>query len=112
MLALYDPDVPNHFYAAPNKFYEALMLGKPLMMVKNTGMSRIVEDNGIGELIGYSKEEFAGGVDALLARRSEWESMGMRMKKLYRDSYSWEKSEKTLLKLYSELNDGKNTDSQ
>lgn len=27
--AIYDPSVPNHFYAAPNKFYESLMLGKP-----------------------------------------------------------------------------------
>jgi glycosyltransferase involved in cell wall biosynthesis len=110
MLALYDPQVPNHFYAAPNKFYEALMLGKPLMMVKNTGMSQVVEDNGIGELIGYSKEEFAGGVDALLARRSEWESMGMRMRELYTQKYSWQTMEQRLLKLYAELNDGKNTD--
>ena len=110
MLALYDPQVPNHFYAAPNKFYEALMLGKPLMMVKNTGMSQIVEDNGIGELIGYSKEEFAGGVDALLARRLEWESMGMRMRELYTQKYSWQTMEQRLLKLYAELNDGKNTD--
>ncbi len=112
MLALYDPRVPNHLYAAPNKFYESLMLGKPVMMVKNTGMSRIVEDFDLGELIGYSKEEFAGGIDRLLSRRADWESMGERMKELYRQSYSWEKSEKILLKLYSELNDGKNTDSQ
>ncbi len=112
MLALYDPAVPNHLYAAPNKFYESLMLGKPVMMVKNTGMSRIVEDFDLGELIGYSKEEFAEGIDRLLSRRAEWESISERMKKLYRDCYSWEKSEKILLKLYSELNDGKNTDSQ
>lgn len=88
------------------------MLGKPVMMVKNTGMSRIVEDFDLGELIGYSKKEFAEGIDRLLSRRAEWESMGERMKELYRQSYSWEKSEKILLKLYSELNDGKNTDSQ
>ena len=112
MLALYDPEVPNHLYAAPNKFYEALTLGKPVMMVKGTGMSRVVEDFDLGELIGYSKEEFMLGIDKLLSRRAEWESMSKRMKKLYRDSYSWEKSENTLLKLYSELNDGKNTDSQ
>ncbi|MBO5973120.1 MAG: glycosyltransferase family 4 protein [Clostridia bacterium] len=112
MLALYDPNVSNHLYAAPNKFYESLMLGKPVMMVKGTGMSRVVEDFDLGELIGYSKEGFMLGIDKLLSRRGEWESMSERMKKLYRDSYSWEKSEKTLLKLYSELNDGKNTDSQ
>ena len=40
MTAIYDPTIGNHYYAAPNKFYEALMLGKPLIMVKNTGMSQ------------------------------------------------------------------------
>ena len=34
MTAIYDPNISNHYYAAPNKFYEALMLGKPLIMVK------------------------------------------------------------------------------
>ena len=39
MLAIYDPNIDNHKYAAPNKFYESLLLGKPVIMVKKTGMS-------------------------------------------------------------------------
>ena len=41
--AIYDPSVSNNQYAAPNKLYEGLMLGKPLLMVHNTGMDKIVE---------------------------------------------------------------------
>lgn len=55
MTAIYDPKVPNHRYAAPNKFYEALMLGKPIVMAKNTGFDEIIEENNIGCLIEYSK---------------------------------------------------------
>ena len=40
MCAIYDPKVPNHYYAAPNKFYEALMLGMPLIMAKGTGSNQ------------------------------------------------------------------------
>src|SRR5699024_3494791 len=36
LTALYDPSVKNHKYAAPNKFYESLMLGKPVIMIENT----------------------------------------------------------------------------
>lgn len=56
MCAIYDPSVPNHFYAAPNKFYEALSLGKPLIMARNTGMASIVEEYGIGEVIDFNVE--------------------------------------------------------
>ena len=51
MLAIYDLAIENHRFAAPNKFYESLMLGKPVIMVRGTGMSEIVEGNSIGELI-------------------------------------------------------------
>lgn len=33
MADLYDPSNPDNYYAALNKFYEALMLGKPLILV-------------------------------------------------------------------------------
>lgn len=48
---IYDPRVPNNIFAAPNKFYEALALGKPMIMAKGTGMSSIVEKYDLGETI-------------------------------------------------------------
>ena len=103
MLAIYDPSIDNHFYAAPNKFYESLMLGKPVMMVKNTGMSTVVKDENIGVLIDYSKEGFIKGAEELVAKKDEWISMSQRMKKLYKEQYSWDEMEKRLLILYSQL---------
>ena len=34
-VATYDPSIRNHKYSAPNKFYESLMLGKPIIMAKD-----------------------------------------------------------------------------
>lgn len=101
--AIYDPKVPNHYYAAPNKFYEALMLGKPLIMVKNTGMDHIVNQNKIGEVIDYKLESFENAINNLLKKRDEWDLISFRARKLYNKEYSWEVMEKRLIKLYGEL---------
>ena len=100
MTAIYDPSIGNHKYAAPNKFYEALFLGKPLIMVKETGMSDIVKSEDIGVLIEYSSEGFRDGVKSLINRRDEWEKMSDKMKKIYLEKYSWNEMEKRLQELY------------
>lgn len=103
MTAIYDPAIGNHRYAAPNKFYEALYLGKPLIMVRDTGMSDVIEQEQIGVLIDYSEQGFKEGVEKLLARQFEWELMGEKMKRLYEHDYSWAEMEERLLDLYKKL---------
>lgn len=103
ILAIYDPSIENHEYAAPNKFYEGLMLGKPLVMVKGTGMSEVVEQYNIGCLIEYSKEGFEKGVLDLLSKRDSWNSMSVTMKNLYDKIYNWNVMEKRLVELYDSL---------
>lgn len=41
--AMYCKDNPNHIFAAPNKYYEALLLGKPLITTKGTIVGDKVE---------------------------------------------------------------------
>ena len=103
MLAVYDPDVPNHRYAAPNKLYESLMLGKPVVMVHGTGMSEIVEREDVGVLIDYSEESFGQGLQKLMSRRAEWPRMSEKMHALYDQHYSWREMEHRLIKLYDSL---------
>lgn len=103
MLAIYDPVIENHRFAAPNKFYESLMLGKPVIMARGTGMSEVVEENGIGELIEYTREGFADGLNRLIERRKEWALIGNRMKEIYRNQYSWDMMEKRLIQIYTEI---------
>ena len=110
LLAIYDPAIENHRYAAPNKFYESLMLGKPVIMVRGTGMSEVVEDNSIGELIEYSEEGFIDGVNRLIDRKDEWHSIGYRMKEIYRSQYCWDEMERRLIQVYTDLQNEKNTD--
>lgn len=103
MTAIYDPKVRNHYYAAPNKFYEALMLGKPVIMAKGTGMSDVVIDNDIGVAIEYTEEGLRQGLIYLLKKKSTWTEMSSRMIQLYDGEYSWEEMQKRLIAAYSSL---------
>lgn len=103
MLAIYDPLQENHVFAAPNKFYESLMLGKPIIMVKGTGLSSIVEEEGIGYTIEYSVDGFEKGILELESKKPEWKRMSERMKMLYDEKYGWDEMKVRLIDLYSQL---------
>ena len=103
MLAIYDPSIENHLFAAPNKYYEALMLGKPLIMVRNTGLSNNVEKHNFGVLIDYSGISFEKGIETMLDRKDEWHLMSKTMKQIYQESYNWDIMKQRLTKMYSSI---------
>ncbi|MGL4452999.1 MAG: glycosyltransferase family 4 protein [Sarcina sp.] len=103
MFAIYDPAVPNHYYAAPNKFYESLMLGKPIIMAKNTGMSDIINEYKIGEVIDFNKKDLENALLKISSRKNKWAEISQRGQLLYKEKYSWEKMELRLYELYREI---------
>lgn len=106
MVALYDPNdltVPNHQYTAPNKLYEALMLGKPLLMCENTGWNDLFQKEKIGFLVPYSQKGISQGLDMLYEHRSEWLEMSKNGMRLYQQCYSWEIMKHRIRNLYSEI---------
>lgn len=96
--ALYDPSVPNHIYAAPNKFYESLLLGKPVVMVQGTGMSEIVEALNIGAVIDFSPRNLTQAFITLA--KSDTKELQARRKRLYDEQFAWEIMEQRLWNLY------------
>ena len=103
MVALYDPKLPNHRYCAPNKLYEALMLGKPLLMCENTGWDQLFQEEQIGFLIPYSQEGIAHGLNQLYAIKDQWPTMSEAGKHLYQQKYSWGTMKQRIRKIYLEI---------
>lgn len=101
--AIYDPSIPNHRYAAPNKFYEALMLGKPLIVVENTGIDKIVNKYKIGSVITYSREGLEEGIKSIIHERDRWPEIAKKMERLYYEQYSWDIMKVRLIRLYKEI---------
>ena len=63
--AMYATTNPNHVYAAPNKFYEAMMLAKPLFTTKGTIVDMKVKEMGTGYVAGETKGEIVNVIKQL-----------------------------------------------
>lgn len=101
--ALYDPSFPNHTYAAPNKFYEALSLGKPSIMIQNTGMDKDVKLLNSGVVIDYDKESLKKALYKILENKDYWRKKENELKENFERLYSWKMMEKRLIGIYTEL---------
>ena len=55
--AMYCKTNPNNIYAAPNKYYEALLLGKSIITTKGTIVEKKVVENNIGWAVEEDIEE-------------------------------------------------------
>lgn len=101
--ALYDPSLINNTYAAPNKFYEAMFLGKPTIMVKNTGMDNVVLKENTGLVIEFSKDQLEYALETIYENRCYWLSSADRIKNVYKNKYSWEKMKTIILRAYRDV---------
>jgi len=104
LFATYDPAIPNHRYASPNKLFEAMMLGKPVLVCAHTNMDRIVAGLDCGLVIPYDNvpalEAALGRLasDAALRRR-----LGENARRAYEETYSWKRMQSRLHGLYASL---------
>lgn len=103
LTALYTPEVRNHRFAAPNKFYEAMGLGKPLIVCRNTYIDEYVDRLDCGAIIDYNADDLENAIYSLIARKHEWNSMSERMKRCYDTELRWVYSEAELIKCYNIL---------
>lgn len=89
LFATYNPDVQNHKYSAPNKVFEAMALGKPIIVCKNTGVDEMVVKEKIGYVIKYDVDDFVKCLENL--KNDEYQEISKIAKKLYISKYTWEK---------------------
>ena len=101
--AIYDPSYRNHRLCAPNKLYEALALGKPIIVCKGTGIDSIVSENNIGVVIDYNADDFYEAVRYLKSHPEFCALCGKRARRLYEEKYNWEIMRKRLLGAYKNI---------
>ena len=103
-ILLYRNDCRNNYYCAPNKLFEYMMMGLPMIAANYPGMLPLVEGEGVGLCVDpESPEAIAASVNSLAAdpdRRERMRGNGLR---LSRDRYNWEIESTPLLQLYGSL---------
>lgn len=101
--AIYEPTIRNHRLCAPNKFYEALALAKPVIVCRGTGIDQIIANNKAGIVIDYDSEQFYKALKFLINNPKVCKEMGANARYLYEHEYKWEIMEQRLLNLYEEI---------
>lgn len=101
--AIYEPTIRNHRLCAPNKFYEALALAKPVIVCRGTGIDKIIDANNAGIVIDYDSEQFFKVLEYLVNNPEICEEMGKNARRLYENEYKWEIMKERLIELYNEI---------
>ncbi len=103
MFAIYDPNHPNHQYSAANKVYEAMLMGKAIIVAANTGMDKIVKEENMGYIIDFNQQNFSELLTHISKNREELYEKSLNAARAYK-KYSWEEMKNRLVSLYEELN--------
>lgn len=93
ILCVYAPINENNINASPNKIYDAIHTGTPLIMNREVTVSAFVSEHGLGMVLpSYSNHDFKDLYEELIRRRNtySWET-GLRQQ------FSWENTERVLL---------------
>lgn len=101
LAALYDPQKLNHVYAAPNKLYEALLLGKPIIMVENTGLDSVVSTNQFGKVIDFNLSALRSALNQLITETQTFPEISRKMHEYFIKTFSWKETERRMLSLYN-----------
>jgi glycosyltransferase involved in cell wall biosynthesis len=102
----FDPANPNARFSAPNKLYEALAAGRPLITGDFGEIADVVRDADCGIVLAEYSAAEVGRAFAVLQDATVRNRMAANAARTGRSSLNWEKAEETLYREYSAMMPG------
>lgn len=110
VFAFYDPIIPNNRLASPNKLFEAMMCGTPIIVNVETTMADIVRKKNCGLVVPY--KDVGALKDAILMIKENTtlkNELGKNGRNAYEREYNWEIMKNKLIALYKQIFKKRNT---
>jgi len=102
-LVLFHPD-PNHIQSQPNKLFEYMSAGIPVIASDFPVWRKLVSETGCGLVVDpLDSKAIADAIEYLLTHPLEAETMGERGRETVKRFYNWEVEEKKLLTAYKNI---------
>ena len=99
-----DPKYPSTKYASPVKLFEAMMLGKPIIVSDDSSMANIVRENNCGLVVSFGDiKAIRESVVRMMNDPISREELGKNGRKAYEEKYNWMIMEDRLVKAYENL---------
>ena len=103
-ILLYRNDCRNNYYCAPNKVFEYMMMGLPVIAPSFPGMVGLVEGEQLGSCVDPERPmEIAAAVNRMAGDREGRARMRERGLRLSIELYNWEHESRLLLELIRSL---------
>ena len=103
-ILLYRNDCRNNYYCAPNKLFEYMMAGLPIVAPSYPGMVPLVEGEDVGLCVDPARPaEIAGAVNRLARDPAARRRMAENGLRLARDRYCWQLEFRPRLERYEAL---------
>lgn len=104
VFAFYEPSSINNRNASPNKIYDAVSVGRPVIINTETTVSSWVREQGIGFVCDYDDvNSLAFYISGLKETRTELAGEVDRCRELFKKKFDWAIMEPVLLDIYSSV---------
>ncbi len=103
VLALFDPRHRLNRIGLPNKIFEAMVTGRPILVSKGTYLEEFTERLGVGLSVDHTREGVREGIVWLRDHPAGCESLGRKGLAAALEEYNWTRQEQALLRVYEEL---------
>ena len=96
--------LPNHIEAQPNKMFEYMSAGLPVIASNFPLWKEIVEGNQCGICVNpLEPKEIAKAIEYIVNHPEEAKKMGENGRRVVLEKYNWGKEKEKLIKIYEEL---------
>lgn len=111
VFTFYEPSNQNNIYASPNKLYEALLYGRPVVMNCEVRVSKEVSGNRWGWVVPYHDTEALGkALTSLVGTRERFAARSRELQEEGWAKYSWESQEMRLMCAIEDVIAGKRSE--
>jgi glycosyltransferase involved in cell wall biosynthesis len=103
-ILFYRNDCRNNYYCAPNKLFEYMMMGLPVIAANYPGMQALVEGEAVGLCVNpEDPNEIAGAVNRMAADPEARRTIRANGLRLSMERYNWENEFRPLVERYRAL---------
>jgi glycosyltransferase involved in cell wall biosynthesis len=103
-LVLFKPVRYNNIIATPNKLFEYMAFGIPIVASDLPEMRRIIQNTQSGLLVDPCRiEDIVKGIVYLYEHPEQAREMGRNGKKAFQTTYNWDAQSEELIRLYAEI---------